>query len=72
MPQYQDMYGNILRIGDEVAFNRSGNVVKGLILNIEWHKKYGNKRPIFYIYCALYDSVSKVTSSKSILKLGAY
>ncbi len=64
---FLDCAGNHLGIGDTVAYNRSGNVVPGIIYDIKTTIDHRTLRLIFYIQCDIDNAVSKVRDSHSIL-----
>ena len=64
-----DSIGQTIKVGNKVAYNRSGNVVPGIVLDIISHTQYGNPRLKYKIKNSIDDSISYVKDGLSILIL---
>ena len=65
-----DNRGNEIKIGSKVAFNHSGELATGTVLDIRAATRYNRIEPRFKILrsCKLYkDNISEVTNPKNIM-----
>jgi hypothetical protein len=65
-----DNRGTELLIGRKVAYNLSGEIAIGTLINITPTERYGRKGYIYHVRCEtgyLKGNVSKVTSHKNLM-----
>lgn len=65
----KDSIGQDININDKVAYNRSGNVVPGVVIDIMSYKRYGNSQIKFKIKNLKDIIFSYVLDGMSILVL---
>ena len=63
-----DQRGHKLTVGDKVAYNASGTVAYGIIIDISESRRYGVAGRVFHV-AGINDKPSKVRSSLNLMAI---